>query len=317
MVIDLESPAADGPPPLQDAAKPDAKQVAPFANMGVDAPSAASPQLAVKARPETKSPQPGANLAIQTPKAPVKTPSPALKVASPAMKVAHPVMKVAPPAMKVAPLAMKNASPIVKAASLANVPQKPAAKATPPPAPAPTPTPPVSSAAAPEPPAPAAAIDDSLESLFGLAGTPTSSTQAANPELNFTDMPFSLAAGDEESQPQNEPRDEEFDLSAFTVDPSDDLLSADDASMTGGTGRAGVAPMDLSVLPVAPEDVSKQPERAPEANMDDFFSLSGTSMDMDLGLTGRADDTTTNFDELFFDGGDTEMADVDDAYFTL
>ena len=55
--------------------------------------------------------------------------------------------------------------------------------------------------------------------------------------------------------------------------------------------------------------------------LDELFSLDGTSMDMtDLGVGSEGQGDTTNFDELYFGGGDTEMGGMDDpndAYYSI
>lgn len=135
---------------------------------------------------------------------------------------------------------------------------------------------------------------------------------SSNPELNFTDMHFSLAPAPADSQNATQQSESVFDLDAFLAGETMPSAPADNSGGGGTAGQAQVAPMDI---PMPTVEASKEPAKVDDTNLDDLFDLNGTSMDM--GLDGEGVDGTTNFDEMFFEAGDTEMGEFDNAYFGL
>ena len=312
----------------------EAKPMAPFPNMGVDSTGSPSPRFAPKPKPESASPKPPA-----VPPRPGITSSPAaIKAASPALRTA------ASPAVKAESPAAKGASPALGAASPATA-VKPSAspaaaalvKAAPPPAvPAPT-----SSAAPPAPMSlPIGTPDAGVADFFDLTSpvqTATATAATANSGgLNFTDMQFTLAptADDAAGAGADPSHVEMFDFDSLTADPS----AADLLGSTSSTAGAGASSLDLAAPtldltlpgtgsnladagsapsiqpppppPPPPQQQQQQQEAedkaAPDANMEDIFNLEGTSMDLEGG--------DSNFDDLFFGGGDTDMGDLGDDY---
>ena len=329
MHIDLDSPKLPSKPvPLvkQENQPPPA----PFPNMGGEG-TGASPLL-MKAMLEARGSQPAATPPSQVNKikpspAPTsKGASPAIKPGSPAVKTGSPAPKAVPspaaarvpsPAVKTGSPVVTMASPVIKTSASANVTPKPAARPTPtppPPAPAPITAPAPAPASAPVPASAAdtttPATDSLLADFFDLTTPVTGPTQSsANPEMNFTDMHFSLdTAPDELSQNKGGATStDDFDMDSFT----NDLIQGDAFS---SLGQAEAAPMDITMTNTG-ETSQKQPQSVPDANMDDIFNLDGTSLDMGMSGDGSAMDVSTSFDDLYYQGAET--SDFDESFFKV
>ncbi|KAI1085859.1 hypothetical protein F5B20DRAFT_520073 [Whalleya microplaca] len=152
-----------------------------------------------------------------------------------------------------------------------------------------------------------AAQDSSLGSMLSLPATgpggDAGSTAGSN-ELNFTDMQFTLAPSNSETQGAPPAPMSEFDLASFTVPGASNETQAHDTLGSGnndGTAAAATQP---------PKEENK------DNNLDDLFTL-GDSNDgtmFDLGSSSVNDST---FDDMMFFDNKDEMGQFDDAYFGL
>jgi len=322
MHVDVESPKPAPRPVPQTAApeaaaravKPEAQPAAPFPNMGVEAAAATTP-FAMKAMLEARASQPTAAPTAQGDKPPglKPSPTPAAKGVSPGIKTGSPAPKAIPspapvkvpsPAVKTGSPVVKAASPVIKTSASANATPKPATKPTPPP-PAPAPVAAPAPAAAAPPP-----LDTVLEDFFDLT-TPTEgpSQPAANAEMNFTDMQFSLDTAPEEAPQPKGADDDEFGLASFP-----DSLGADEDAFPS-LAAAEVAPMDVTMANAPLGGDPKQPQSVPDANMDDLFGLDESGIDLTMGEDEPEMDVSTNFEDLYYQGAET--SDFDDSFFKL
>jgi hypothetical protein len=135
-------------------------------------------------------------------------------------------------------------------------------------------------------------------------------------EFNFTDITFSLAPVNGESQDAARARQPEMDMSAFG---NEDMSSLDnmlptDALMPAAAAAAGPGPGpgpggdlgNAAVNATAPQDKTQGANADASDNLDDMFTLGGDGgMELD----------SSNFDSMFF----TEMDDVkyDDDFFNI
>ncbi|KAH6687488.1 hypothetical protein F5X68DRAFT_11142 [Plectosphaerella plurivora] len=160
--------------------------------------------------------------------------------------------------------------------------------------------------------APEAPMDDLFNIGEGGAGGVNN-----HGEFNFTDITFSLAPVNNESQGPPQARQPEMDMSAFgneDMSSLDNMLPPDalvptaaglGGDMTNGGGNVK-APQDKM------QGVDKVNGDASD-NLDDMFTLGGDGgMDLDMNLGGG---DSSNFDSMFF----TELEDVkyDDAFFNI
>ncbi|KAI0128808.1 hypothetical protein BJ170DRAFT_347071 [Xylariales sp. AK1849] len=179
-------------------------------------------------------------------------------------------------------------------------------------------------AAAPPQPPPAvqAAQDSSMDAMLSLPSTGGAATadMTGGGELNFTNMEFSLApSSDGPSQNAPPAPMQDFDLSSFTQDGGNEMLSMDNFHNAGGNST-NAAPADAATATPA-----KGPENTAAAgtsqNVDSIYDLgnigSGNDMDLDLSLGGNAGVNDSTFDDLFFDTNDSDMGQFDNAYFGL
>jgi hypothetical protein len=178
-------------------------------------------------------------------------------------------------------------------------------------------------------PAVLGSVEGSMSDLFTLSEAGNGASSATNPELNFTDMEFSLAPSGNEAQSHEQTQQTDFDLAGFTSsEVGDGMLSLDSLLPSARDGQQAKhgPPQATDEAAGKPED-SKQ-EKQESSNEDDIFALnagtSADSMDLDLDL-GTGDGDASNFDDLFFDTGDTQLGGLtemehgqfDDAYFGL
>ncbi|KAI1505556.1 hypothetical protein F5X99DRAFT_405039 [Biscogniauxia marginata] len=184
-------------------------------------------------------------------------------------------------------------------------PPQPAAAAQPKPQPTQS-TQPVSSVQPPQSaPASQPAQDTSLDSMLSLPPS------GSGGELNFTDMQFSLAPSNNDSQGAPPAPMPEFDLTTFAPqDGNNELLTM--ASFSGdGNGTQGEAANSNNTASQPPKEAEKS-----DTNLDDLFNLDNVSGDndnmFDLGSGGVIDST---FDDMFFGNNDSDMGQYDDTYF--
>lgn len=135
-------------------------------------------------------------------------------------------------------------------------------------------------------------------------------------EFNFTDITFSLAPVNGESQDAARARQPEMDMSAFgnedmsSLDnmlPTDALMPAATAATAAGPGPGPGGDLgNAAVNATAPQDKTQGANADASDNLDDMFTLGGDGgMELD----------SSNFDSMFF----TEMDDVkyDDDFFNI
>ncbi|KAI1485901.1 hypothetical protein F5X96DRAFT_289600 [Biscogniauxia mediterranea] len=182
--------------------------------------------------------------------------------------------------------------------------------------PKPQPTQPMPSAQPPQPtPAGQPAKDSSLDSMLGLPGNGTGS------ELTFTDMQFSLAPSNNDSQGAPPAPMPEFEMTTFAPqDGNKELLSMANFSADGTAAQGEGANNANNNTNTNTNNTASQPSKGaekPETNLDDLFNLDtangGSDNMFDLGSGGVIDST---FDDMFFANNDSDMGgQFDDAYF--
>ncbi|KAF9875620.1 hypothetical protein CkaCkLH20_07001 [Colletotrichum karsti] len=154
--------------------------------------------------------------------------------------------------------------------------------------------------------APEAPMDD----LFGLGGDADGGPETNNSEFHFTDMTFSLAPPNNDSQGQPQSQDANMDMSFSSGDIGGDLLSLDSLLPPDNTSSNVKSEPAIPAAPggnaPAPANNQDKPVEAKmekqDSNLDDLFNLdSNTNLEgMDLDM--YFDDTETgNFDDAFFD----------------
>uniref|UniRef100_L2GGZ5 Uncharacterized protein n=1 Tax=Colletotrichum fructicola (strain Nara gc5) TaxID=1213859 RepID=L2GGZ5_COLFN len=153
--------------------------------------------------------------------------------------------------------------------------------------------------------APEAPMDD----LFGLGGDAGGGgAEGSNSEFHFTDMTFSLAPPNNDSQGQPQSQDAAMDMSFGSGEMGGDLLSLDN-----------LLPPDNWAGQEKPAEGKM--EKQDSTNLDDLFNLDGNTsldeMDLDMNMGGDGGDGST-FDDMYF-GDMTEMehGKFDDAFFGI
>ncbi|KAL0930795.1 uncharacterized protein CTRU02_213530 [Colletotrichum truncatum] len=176
--------------------------------------------------------------------------------------------------------------------------------------------------------APEAPMDD----LFGLDGDAGGGTEDNGSEFHFTDMTFSLAPPNSDSQDQSQTQDTTMDMSFGTADMGGDILSLDSllppdnnaASNSVKTETtAQTAPGTVTSAPPANQEkpVEAKAEKQDSTNLDDLFNMDANTslegMDLDMNMSGDGGDGST-FDDMYF-GDMTEMehGKFDDAFFGI
>ncbi|KAF6842663.1 hypothetical protein CMUS01_02855 [Colletotrichum musicola] len=201
--------------------------------------------------------------------------------------------------------------------------------------------------------APEAPMDD----LFALgAGGSTGTTDGNNSEFHFTDMTFSLAPPNGDSQGQSQSQDAVMDMSFGSGDMNGGILSLDNLlppdntnNNTSNTNNSNNGDMGVSnnnansnsnnakTTPSATQTAQAAPataapaaamtnqekptEKQESTNLDDLFNLESSAglegMDLDINMSGDGGDGST-FDDMYF-GDMTEMehGKFDDAFFGI
>ncbi|KAF4413245.1 hypothetical protein CFRS1_v004052 [Colletotrichum fructicola] len=178
--------------------------------------------------------------------------------------------------------------------------------------------------------APEAPMDD----LFGLGGDAGGGgAEGSNSEFHFTDMTFSLAPPNNDSQGQPQSQDAAMDMSFGSGEMGGDLLSLDNllppdnvnnAKADTAAQAAQAAPAASGPAPaVAGQEkpAEGKMEKQDSTNLDDLFNLDGNTsldeMDLDMNMGGDGGDGST-FDDMYF-GDMTEMehGKFDDAFFGI
>ncbi|TLD33575.1 hypothetical protein PspLS_00502 [Pyricularia sp. CBS 133598] len=319
---------------------------APFPNMGVGHTPQVGPVKMKTESPPKPSPaalnvpgkppvQKGAPPMVKTASAPGVNAS-AIKKESPSIK--HATVATA----KTASPALKNSSPVppTKKTSPVSAPVKPAPKATPPPAAATVPPPQAAKKVAPppvaapppkpmpNPPQPADPLDGIIDltnpatlqnGVGGVgAGAPAPPSGAA-PQLNFTNMQFSLAPPLNATEPSNPSGgDTDFDLDSFITDATNNLLT-DQFAGGNGTGSAA-GPSQSTGMTGDPMDTSggggdastKVDVNTMDKEIDDLLRLDGPT---DLSSADAAGGSS--FDDMWIEAGNTNMGEFDSSYFEM
>lgn len=177
----------------------------------------------------------------------------------------------------------------------------------------------VKPAPVPEPLALHAAPEAPMDDLFSI-GDGTATVGNTSGEFNFTDITFSLAPGNGESQDQARTRQSEMDLSAFgneDMSSLDNMLPADTlvppTAGLGGVLSNTAAKTSIDKIQEGDKANGDKVNGDTSDNLDDMFTLGGDGgMDLDMNLGGG---DSSNFDSMFF----TELEDVkyDDAFFNI
>ncbi|KAF6814368.1 hypothetical protein CSOJ01_04091 [Colletotrichum sojae] len=180
--------------------------------------------------------------------------------------------------------------------------------------------------------APEAPMDD----LFGLgAGGSTGTADGNNSEFHFTDMTFSLAPPNGDSQGQSQSQDAVMDMSFGSGDMNGGTLSLDNllppdntsnnTSNTNNSNNGNMGTVQAALATAAPAaamtNQEKPTEKQESTNLDDLFNLESSAglegMDLDINMSGDGGDGST-FDDMYF-GDMTEMehGKFDDAFFGI
>jgi hypothetical protein len=171
----------------------------------------------------------------------------------------------------------------------------------------------------PQQPAPPNPQDSSMTDLLTLQRTDSAVSIASNPELNFTDMQFSLAPTND-SQNQGQSQQSDFDLATFA--PSDGGILLLDSLLPPSSD---IQQAELPLNQTPPEGSSSEAADGkavkPEpSNVDDMYDLDAgpavddMNLDFDLGVGGDAEES--NFENLFFDN-QMEHGEFDEQFFGL
>ncbi|KAK1983846.1 hypothetical protein LZ30DRAFT_587543 [Colletotrichum cereale] len=203
------------------------------------------------------------------------------------------------------------------------------------------PTPPTSQ------PQPSGAPEAPMDDLFGLdsgggdgvdAGT---SNETNDSGFHFTDMTFSLAPANNDSQPQPRAQEAPMDISFGSGEMGGDMLSLDnplpqDSNATkqepgAGVGTASAPPAAAAATataaaaaPPAAADQQKPVEAKMErqdSSLDDLFALDGNTgmddMDLDMNLGGEGGGGNNFDDMMFFDDTEMEHGKFDEDFFQI
>ncbi|CAM1502838.1 Fc.00g076140.m01.CDS01 [Cosmosporella sp. VM-42] len=171
-------------------------------------------------------------------------------------------------------------------------------------------------AAPPAPPAPMAPMPPMDQNSPGDSMELTGADDdVGNPELNFTNMEFTLAPTNNETQHPATTQEPSFDLTTFAPADGGDDLSIENLLPQNPTAQANTNPQ-----PAAPEpapDNQTQPmeneESKHDSTFDDLFGI-------DDGAGFNVEDMGNTFDDLMDDRGDEqwiEHGDFDTKYFGL
>ncbi|SPO00562.1 uncharacterized protein DNG_03310 [Cephalotrichum gorgonifer] len=275
-------------PPLQRNGAPQAppnRPVAPFPDMGVDLP-----------QPQSKPPSPAAKRKASGAGTPTPAPKP-----SPQMNGAS------KPGAKASPANM-GSMPTPTLAQIGTPAAPTPAAPTPVPAPVPVsaPTPVTATTAAPFPAADASQVID-------LVNLPT--TTPGTSALNFTDMGFAVAQGDDAvTSALSQPMSMHIPASSAEVIDIDALFDTAPPPPEPTTQQppAPTASMTLDSTP-GPSDLAQQ-QPLPAAH-DDMYDLGGgtaESMDLDFALDQGGGEETSYIDDLFFGSNDASLVDLDE-----
>ncbi|KAK2014725.1 hypothetical protein LZ32DRAFT_646294 [Colletotrichum eremochloae] len=191
--------------------------------------------------------------------------------------------------------------------------------------------------------APEAPMDD----LFGLNGGASDSVNAgggnetSDSGFHFTDMTFSLAPANNDSQPQPRAQEAPMDVSFGSGEMGGDLLSLDnllppDSNATkqepgSGVGATSAPPAATAATataataaPPAAADQQKPAEAKMErqdSSLDDLFALDGNTgmddMDLDMNLGGEGGGGNNFDDMMFFDDTEMEHGKFDEDFFQI
>lgn len=345
------APASQPQPQLKQPPTPNMNPGgAPFPNMGVGQASQASP-VNIKAESPPKqppaalnvsgrSPQKGASPMVKTASAPGAKPA-TLKKESPGVKSATlATVKAGSPALKTA-----SPGPPLKKASPIPASVKPVPKATPPPVTASVPPPPVANKAAaspvvaipppkPQPVAPPPPPADPLDGILdltnpttfqnggGAIGSGATASAGTGPQLNFTNMQFSLAPPPSATTepPSSTGGENDFDLDSFITDATNNLLT----DQFGGTGNgpgSATGPSPATGAADDPMDTSGGGDASAKVDVNvidkeiaDLLRFDGPT---DLSSAGGDAAGSSSFDDMWIDGGSTNMGEFDSSYFDM
>ncbi|KAH8843409.1 hypothetical protein MCOR27_010899 [Pyricularia oryzae] len=315
---------------------------APFPNMGVGHTPQTGP-----VKMKTESPPKPSPAALNVPgKPPVqKVAPPMVKTASApganasAIKKESPGIKHASVAtVKTGSPALKTSSPVppVKKISLVSAPVKPAPKATPPPAAATVPPPQSAKKVAPPPVAapppkpqpnptqPADPLDGiidltnpaTLQNGAGVIGAgPPPPPSGAAPQLNFTNMQFSLAPPLSATESSNPPGgDTDFDLDSFITDATNNLLT-DQFAGGNETGSAAGPPPTTGTTGDPMDTTGEGGDASNKVDvLADLLRLDGPT---ELSSADADAAGGSSFDDLWIEAGNTNMGEFDSSYFEM
>ncbi|KAI0597627.1 hypothetical protein F4775DRAFT_559045 [Biscogniauxia sp. FL1348] len=323
LMRDLEKLRAARIPPPMAVAPPAPQPVAPPAPM-MEMPSAAAhtmnaPSFAPKQESKTVAPFPDMGMGMSADVVDLtsqnKKPSP--RVPPGALKP-HPPRAAAPMKNEVKPSPKQTPKPIPAKVTPVPPPQIPRLHPPQPAVAAASAVQPKPQPAQPPQPTPAGqpAQDSSLNSMLGLPGNGASS------ELAFTDMQFTLAPSNNDSQGAPPAPMPEFEMTTFAPqDGNNELLSMANFNADGAAAQGeGANNTNSNNKNNSSSNTASQPSKGaekPETNLDDLFNLDtangGSDNMFDLGSGGVIDST---FDDIFFGNNDSDMGgQFDDAYF--
>ncbi|KZL79987.1 hypothetical protein CI238_12244 [Colletotrichum incanum] len=199
------------------------------------------------------------------------------------------------------------------------------------------PTPPASQ------PQPSGAPEAPMDDLFGLGGSgggeggdAGGGDEANDSEFHFTDMTFSLAPPNNDSQPQPRAQEAPMDMSFGSGDMGGDLLSLDNllppdnnaAKQEPGPGAAPAPPATTAAAAAAAPPAAADQQKPAEAKMekqdsslDDLFALDGNTgmddMDLDMNMGGEGGEGNNFDDMMFFDDTEMEHGKFDEDFFQI
>lgn len=137
------------------------------------------------------------------------------------------------------------------------------------------------------------------------------STNPGSGELNFTDMEFTVAQGNDAVN-QGPSQSMLMDMPGSNPEVIDlDSLFDTEAASGGQQSAAPTASMNLDATP----QVTEQPQQT-GAQYDDIYDLGGgtaESMDLDFALDQSGGAGDSYLDELFFSTGDGSLGELDES----
>ncbi|GKT43707.1 uncharacterized protein ColSpa_03888 [Colletotrichum spaethianum] len=186
------------------------------------------------------------------------------------------------------------------------------------------PTPPASQ------PQPSGAPEAPMDDLFGIGGDggdggdAGGGNEANDTEFHFTDMTFSLAPANNDSQPQPRAQEAPMDMSFGSGDMGGDLLSLDNLLPSDNNAAKQEPKAETAPAPPAAVDQQKPAEAKMEkqdSSLDDLFALDdGTGMDdmdLDMNMGGEGGDGNNFDDMMFFDDTEMEHGKFDEDFFQI